>query len=432
MHWLSATRLGAPLIPLLLPWLLGAAAHANGPDDALERTPEALAAHARAHSPRARAAALESSAARRAAQGAGTLPDPMLEVRAAPLSVPGLVPPDPHGAQGFGAEVMLAQRLPLSGRLGHEAARADALARGLAAERDALLLDLEREAALLSCGAWEAAAVTRVRRRHVEVLSAMADVTRAQIANGRATVADAQRLDAEVARLSLDVLEGEGELLALDAETNLLLGRAPDAPLAPPGADAPWLAQEPSAPPLDQRDEVRRALAQVEAAEAERARAGAAWVPDLSASVGYSSMWPLSHALTVGLGVDLPLWGGGRSAEHDAAGVLHESAQARLDDARARLEGAQAAARARDDAAFKMLTLLEQRVTPLVAARAQTLRAALSGGASLDAALDATLEERAAELEVVRAGGVRCRARAELWRACGVSFLAAPPQPVTP
>lgn len=415
MHLFSTARLGASLIPLLIPWLLGAAA----PEHVVERTPEALAAFARAHNPRVRAATLESAGARRAAEGAGTLPDPMLELRAAPLSVPGLLPPDPHGTSGFGAELMLSQRFPLSGRLGHQAARAGALARAMVAERDALVLDLERQAALFACAAWEAATVARVRTRHVEVLGAMADVARAQIASGRATVGDAQRLDAETARLSLDVLEGEGELAALDVETNLLLGRAAGAPLPAPDEQVPWLLAEPSAPALDERDEVRREAAQVEAAQAERARANAAWVPDLSASLGYSSMWPLSHAFTVGLGVELPVFFGGRSAERDAAGTMEQAAEL-------------AAARARDAAAARMLAVLEERVAPLSSARAQTARAALSGGAPLDAALDATREEREVELELTRARAARCRTRAELWRAAGVSFLATPAPSVTP
>ncbi|MCC7074403.1 MAG: TolC family protein [Deltaproteobacteria bacterium] len=427
MHLSPPTRRGASLIPLVIPWLLGAA-----PDDVVERTPAALAAFARAHNPRVRAATLESAGARRAAEGADTLPDPMLELRAAPLSVPGLLPPDPHGASGFGAELMVAQRFPLSGRLGHEAARTAALARGVSAERDSLLLDLEREAALVACGAWEAATVARVRGRHVEVLGAMADVARAQIASGRATVGDAQRLDAETARLSLDVLESEGELAALDVETNLLLGRAAGAPLPAPGEQVPWLLAEPSAPALDERDEVRREAAQVEAAQAERARANAAWVPDLSASLGYSSMWPLSHAFTVGVGVELPVFFGGRSAERDAAGTMEQAAAARLDEARRRVTAELAAARARDAAAARMLAVLEERVAPLASARAQTARAALSGGAALDAALDATNEERAVELERTRATAARCRARAELWRAAGVSFLATPAPSVTP
>ena len=264
----------------------------------------------------------------------------------------------------------------------------------------------------------------------------MADVARAQIAAGRATVGDALRLDAEVARLSLDVLESEGELRALDAETNLLLGRAPNAPLGAPGEAAPWLLEEPRAAAIGERDEVRGERARLAAAEAERARAADAWIPDLTASIGYSSMWPLSHALMLGVAVELPVYNTAKSAELDAAAVMRDSAQAMLDEARLRVVGELAAARARDDAAGRALALIEQKVVPLAAARAQTARAALSGGAALDAALDATHQEREAELELVRAGAARCRTRADVWRAAGVSFLPAasltPAPSVTP
>lgn len=432
MHAVVPTRLRVPLIvpPLLV--VLGAA----DPDAPIERTPEALAAHARAHSPRAKAAALEQSALGRAADGAGAWPDPMLEARAAPLSVPGLLPVDPHDERTFGAELMVAQRVPLSGRLGRERERAQAVALRAGAERDALLLDLDRDAALLACDAWDAAAVTRVRRRHVELHGVMADVARAQIAAGRATVGDAQRLDAETARLSLDVIEGEGELAALDAETNLLLGRAPNAPLGAPGDEVPWLLEEPKTTAVDQRSEVRGEAARLAAAEAERARATDAWIPDLTASISWSSMWPLSHALMLGVALELPVFNAAKDAELDAAAVMRDGAQAMLDQARLRVVAELAVARARDDAAARARALLEHKVAPLAAARAQTARAALSGGAALDAALDATHEEREVELELVRATALRCRTRAEMWRAAGVSFLpstlATPSPSVTP
>ncbi|MBI1945085.1 MAG: TolC family protein [Deltaproteobacteria bacterium] len=419
MHAVRPTRTNASLIAAPLALLLGAA----DPDAPVERTPHALAAHARTHSPRARAAALEQQAARRAVDAAGAWFDPMLELRAAPLSVPGLLPADAHDERTFGAELMLAQRLPLSGRLGHERERASADAARVRADADLVLLDLEREAALLACDAWEATANTRVRRRHVEVLRAMADVARAQIAVGRATVGDAQRLDAEVARLSVEVLEGEGELAAVDVETNLLLGRAPAAPLGAPGEQVPWLADEPATLHVEARDEVRGGSARLAAAEAERARAADAWIPDLTASAGWSTMWPLSHALMLGVALELPVWNGAKSAELDAASVMRDQADAMLDEARVRVAAELAVARTRDDAAAKVLALLQDKVVPLAAARAQTARAALSGGAALDAALDATHEERETDLQLVGATAAHCRTRAELWRASGASFL---------
>src|SRR3990167_8327554 len=102
MHAVRPTRPRAALIAPTLCLLIGAA----DPDAPVERTPEALAGYARAHSPRAKAAALELAAAGRAAEGAGAWLDPMLEVRAAPLSVPGLLPADAHDERTFGAELM--------------------------------------------------------------------------------------------------------------------------------------------------------------------------------------------------------------------------------------------------------------------------------------------------------------------------------------
>lgn len=421
-----------------LPWMLtlalasGAGAPAAavaGPDEAgptpAARTPEELARHARIHSPRARALELERRAAIRAAKGAGAFMDPMLEARAAPLSVPGLLPAEPHEALGPGVELMLSQRFPLSGRLGHERERAVALAQRTSHEVDAMLLELDLEAALLACESWERAAELEVLLRSRELLGAMADVTRAQIAAGRASVGDAQRLDAEVAMVGLELAEKEAARRAVDARTNALLGRAALAPLPDPPVEVPWLLDEPPALPAEERAELRARQAELDAAQAERARAADAWLPDLNASASWSSMWPLSHQFLLGVGAELPLFNRGRDAELESAGLMIDGARAELEDARARALAALAEARARDEGAARALAVLQERVVPLAAARADTARAALGGGASIERALDATGAEIDARSRLVRAQGERCRMRAELWRAAGVSFVPA-------
>ena len=396
------------------------------------RSPEVLAAFARAHSPRARALKLERRAAARAAQGAGSFMDPMLEARAAPLSVPGLLPEDPHEQLGVGVELMLSQRFPLSGRLGHERDRERALGARARHEVDAMLLDLELEAALLACEGWERAAELEVLQRSRELLGAMADVTRAQIAAGRASVGDAQRLDAEVAMVGLELAETDAARRAVDARTNALLGRAALAPLPAPPAEVPWLLADPPSLPTDERAELRARQATLDAAQAERARASDAWLPDLNATASWSTMWPISHQFLLGVGAELPLFNEGRQAEQESAGLRIEGARASLEDARARAEAAQAEARARDEGAARALAVLQERVVPLAAARADTARAALGAGASIDPALDATGAELNARTRLVRAQAERCRMRAELWRAAGVSFVPGSPSQEQP
>jgi outer membrane protein TolC len=419
MHFVPRNGARALCLTSSLLLLTGAAP----PSAPVPRTPEALAQWARTRSPRARAAALESTAVERAAEGAGEWFDPMLAVRAAPLSTPGLLPVDPRDAMPFGAELMLSQRLPLSGRLSQEQQRARALGERAQHLKDAVLLDLEREAALLSCAAWEAESLQRVRLRHIDVLRAMAANARGEIESGRATVGDAQRVDAEVVRLENDVVEIEAEKRAIDAETNALLGRAPDAPLGPPPDAAPLLAPPPLTVDIEARDEVRASTALVTAAEADRVRAADAWIPDLTATVSWSSMWPLTHQLMLGVAVDLPVFNRGRDAEQASAGLMREGASALVEQEKLRAQAALSAAHVRDSATDQVRARLADKLVPLAAARAETARASLSGGASLNAALDATHEEREAEVELVRATAAHCKTRAELWRAAGTSFV---------
>ncbi|MCC7112331.1 MAG: TolC family protein, partial [Deltaproteobacteria bacterium] len=142
----------------------------------------------------------------------------------------------------------------------------------------------------------------------------------------------------------------------------------------------------------------------------------------LNATASWSTMWPISHQFLLGVGAELPLFNRGREAEQESAGLMIDGARASLEDARARAEAAQAEARARDEGAARALSVLQERVVPLAAARADTARAALGGGATIDMTLDATRAELDARARLVRAQGERCRARAELWRAAGVSF----------
>lgn len=407
---------------LLIPTLALATGAADDAAPAA-RTPEALAAFLREHSPRARALSLERKAARRAAEGAGSFFDPMIEARVAPLSVPGLLPEDPHNPMPFGVEVMVAQRLPLSGRLARERERATALGERVRHLTDGMELDLELDVAMLACEAWQRAESTRVHERHLEVLRTIAELTRAQLAGARASVGDAQQVDAEIAMVEAELAELAGMARAVDARTNALLGRAAEAPLPAPPAEVPWLSTDPPSLDVEARTEVRAQAALVQAGQAERARAADAWIPDLTAQASWSSMWPLSHQFLLGVGVEIPLFNRGRSAELDSADLMRDGAQASLDEVRARAQAELGAAQARDRAAAAALAILRERVVPLAVARAETTRASVGGGASFDAALEATRDEIEARLQEARVAAERCQSRAELWRAAGVSFL---------
>jgi outer membrane protein TolC len=304
-------------------------------------------------------AALDERRAAREGAGAVMAPELVAQTWATPLDRP--------YALGRSEMLMLGARarLPRPAVRGaeREAASAElrAAAEALELERLALRADLRASYVAL----WASQAELGAVARFAEQLATSRRMLEARYAAGSPEGASLSELELAEAELAVERVTLEGALSAARARTNLLVGRAADAPLEvappPPATDAP----APARPTPGQR----LGTAAVQAAErAARAAALAAERPELSVGVDYMAMASTGDYARYGamLGITLPwLSRAGVSAAHVAStrvetrraelrAVEHAEALA-VADARARL----AATRAR-------LTALEQALEPAI------------------------------------------------------------------
>lgn len=387
-----------------------------------------------ARNPSAAAARLAVRAAREAARGEGAFPEPMLEGRLAPLSLP--AGPFVDDSVPLGFELMLSQPVPLTDRLGQARAAAEAEAEAMAAEERALRLELAERGAMLACDAWELSRTFDVNAHHRDTLVAMQSAARDAVAAGRGTVDEALRIDDEVAALVDEDLARAAALDVVKARLNALLHRVPDAPLPAPPAELPPLdegdgdAPDPGrpgsvvTPAAHPAVDVARARARAALARAEEA-AGRA-VPDLFVTASYSSMWPeVQHQLMVGVAVELPTATEARDASVERARAEREVA-ARLAEERTDLVAADAriSARRLEEARARAALFGDQRL-PLAARRSAAARTAFAAGqGSLLESLMTQRDERHVALEAERARAEVCRREASLRRARGVDLPA--------
>jgi outer membrane protein TolC len=347
------------------------------------------------------------------ARASGQSEDPMLEARVAPLSAPGLVGAGPP----LGAELMVSQKVSLSGRLDKEseAAAHDAAASALAV--DDARHAVAREGRVLACDAWMAARGLELHDRHLAALAALKQTSAEKIAAGIGSVADALMVDGETATAETERLRFVADLDIARLHINALLGREADAALpAPPKLLASADVRSPARDDGSARGDVE---AREHALLAARAREGAretAWLPDVALQAGYSSMWPdVEHQLMVGVAVELPVHLDRRSADLEAARADAHAVGAE----KAALERAArtqtAAAERKRGLARALLAHHETIDLPLSERRRAEAESALATGAgSLLDVLSARIAEDDAALDVVEARAGLCRADAEL------------------
>src|SRR5581483_6037497 len=95
---------------------------------------------------------------------------------------------------------------------------------------------------------WRAELEYRVHQEHVALLSQIVDMSRGHYQTGHGSQQDLLRLTVELSELHNDVANLEQERQSSRAMLNLLMGRAPEAPLGPPAEDA--IRLEPAGPVL--------------------------------------------------------------------------------------------------------------------------------------------------------------------------------------
>ena len=242
-----------------------------------------------------------------------------------------------------------------------------------------------------------------------ELLAMLAATVTARYAAGLADQAAALRQELAVARVDERSTGLDAERAAVTAALNRLRGRpggqpigevrelpaVPSLPLAePPAAAAAAPRGEPSGAweerAADASPVVAVARQRVATAERQAAAARLGERPDLFAGAGYGHRGDLEPVVTLRVGVELPLWRGGKqAASRRAAEWDAEAARRDLDAVAADARAQAATLGARWRAAAAQTALYRESIVPRSAAALDASRAAyLSGGGDFAAVVD--------------------------------------------
>jgi outer membrane protein TolC len=391
--------------------------------------------------PLPRASRLSAVAAERSAAAAGRAADPVLRfaVDEAPIGQRWMPGSSARGRSVLGEEIappgaLRQERLAMA-----EAAamrQEEAAALGLDAIRDARLAWADYELA------W------RERELHVEhqdLAAGMAELARIRYRAGASSQSESLRLLLLAQATHGERIDAERRLASARLALNLLLGRAPDAPLGEPAAAALAPLPAPAADgdgdePLHERlPELRAMQRAVSMAEAERGMAEAMASGPMG-MLGVELMWDPAQGMVMGgamAGFSLPWLNPRRRAAVDAASASVRAARGALEAEELMAASMAAEAALRLQAAAETRRLVDEELLPMARASLDSARAAWSAGqgdaTSLLDTLRAWLELR---IGSARAAAGIARARADLDRSTGLPistiFQSLGPVGVTP
>jgi cobalt-zinc-cadmium efflux system outer membrane protein len=309
------------------------------------------------------------------------------------------------------------QRFPWPGELLAGADAATAAARVEQREFEAAALELRARVLTAYWRLWLIREIDEVEREQLELLDGLTEIARGRLEVGQATLADVQQLELGRARLA-DRLDGLHES-EIEASAQLLAAVA-----APPGTKTPTSAALPRLEqPASDEASLRSALVdhphlerwaaaaevgELRVKEARHARApafslGADWI-----EVGPARMSGVAgsgkDALSVSVGLELPLWQGNYAEDQRAAEATAAAARAEWAAARDRAAAALSVALSRIRDTARRAALHEHTLIPQAeGALESTLGGYTTGDAQLAAILLAErdlLELRLAAVEL--------------------------------
>jgi cobalt-zinc-cadmium efflux system outer membrane protein len=275
--------------------------------------------------PELAAAALDREAAVAKIYPAGALDDPMVNLTR---------------DQGFRQNLAtVSQEFPLWGkrRLRGEVAEANAsVARG---KEGSVKSELEEQVKMVFAQYYEAAGAVRVSRDIGGLLKGVASSAQARYAQGVGSQSDAIRAELERSRLDPEIAGLERDEQVAKAKLNALIGRAANAPLAPPKA----LRKLPPASSLnfevliararEANPTIATARAEIAAAEGEQTLVERSWYPDVTVTAGVNDVAGVGPRATAGVGIKVPFQWGVREAKGREAAAKKGAAQLRLETA---------------------------------------------------------------------------------------------------
>jgi outer membrane protein TolC len=346
---------------------------------------DALVALAVARSPSLEAVAHRARSMVHAARAEGALPASELGLQAWNLP---LTRPYAAGEADM-YMVELRQRFPALGSL-------DARARASADQAQAMLAEVATEERLTAQRAANAYADYvhgrqdhALHHQHLALLDQMQHAVQARLTTGGAGLADAARVDLELAKTRRAIARIDGDIARARATLNALLRRPVDAPLGAPREVGPETVRlgidELLTRASTTRGATRAAEARVRAARARRDAAEAeAEIPELTVGVGYWQDPARRPGLGVTASMSLPwLWGPQRhrleEAKERAASELSSE-----DGANVELQSEVTGARAQLVALEQELLVVHGQAVPAARRSIDAVRAAYTtGNASL-------------------------------------------------
>jgi outer membrane protein TolC len=351
----------------------------------------------------------------------GALEDPMVSVDVAPLSI---------GSRSarLGYDATISQRLPWPGKLSLDESVARAEADAEKSDYEAVRLELALAASLLYDDYFVAERSLEITAEHVELLRAMRAGAIAQFESGRASAQDPLQAEFELTHMEHDAVVLATKRDVTVAQMNELLHRAPDAPLPPPAKDlTPAPAPEPAdaqrleKEAIERRPDIVSARQHARAEQARADRAGREYLPDVTVSTSYNSMWDMpEHRWMVGLGFNLPVQIGRRGGAVDEANAARAKFEAETDRMSDAVRTQVAVARKQLEESAHVLHIYDERLVPIARDEVRAARAAFTASQSpFVAVVDAEKNLRTVQLEQQVARADYDRRRAELDRALG-------------
>ncbi len=350
------------------------------------------------------------------------LDDPRLMYELAPFSAA------PGGAP-FGQSVQLSQMLPFPGKRSLEGRMALAEAEAARGELEQARQQLAFSAVSLLADLYLAERALEVNAHHVAVVEELKSSAEAQYAVGRASQQDPLQAEVELAQMQRERAELQANRDVLRAQLNALLHRPSHAKLPPVAKE---LSVDEAAPlPLEalqnaavaNRPELASLRAQLEGGDAAIARAKREYLPDFEVMASYSTMWmDLPHRPMVGVGLNLPLQLGRRSAAVDEAEALRRRASSEEARMLTAIRSEVDQARRRLEESLEVLRLYRERLLPATRAQLQAARAGfVSARSTFQSVVEADRNVRQVELGLHASLAEVERRSAALARATGIT-----------
>lgn len=359
--------------------------------------------------------------AKAAADQAGGLEDPMLEIVTAPQSwsSPSV---DPAYMAG------ISQRLPLFGQRGLKARAARAGARALGEDYRSARLDLLREARRVYYEHFLAARGHSVNEELKELLGQVRRTAVGRYSAGTVGLEDALQADVEIAMLDhADVALTRMGRVAV-ARLNALLQREPGSPLPEPPSDvaihmAPMRSDSLVALARGLRPELKAWSAQRESRDAALSLARRERLPEFTFSARYDRfMADREWRPQVGLAMNLPIQFGRLGAAERQARAGVEQMEYRRKAAEAQIGYEVETALAGVQETEHEIRIIEERVVPATERALRSIRAGYENNrAGFTALLSAERDLARARLELYRAKVGYLQSFADLERAVGVA-----------